>query len=74
AYFVQLGAMKNADKVTEIVGKLRSAGLRVYTSPSTPVQVKINRILVGQDASKDKMKGTHCELNQSSGLSGVLMV
>ncbi|MGK7293237.1 SPOR domain-containing protein, partial [Salmonella enterica] len=35
AYVVQLGALKNADKVNEIVGKLRSAGFRVYTSPST---------------------------------------
>ncbi|MCH5852310.1 SPOR domain-containing protein, partial [Salmonella enterica] len=38
AYVVQLGALKNADKVNEIVGKLRGAGFRVYTSPSTPVQ------------------------------------
>ena len=37
AYVVQLGALKNADKVNEIVGKLRGAGYRVYTSPSTPV-------------------------------------
>ncbi|VEB56504.1 DedD protein [Salmonella enterica subsp. enterica] len=42
AYVVQLGALKNADKVNEIVGKLRSAGFRVYTSPSTPVQGKNN--------------------------------
>ncbi|WP_341537080.1 SPOR domain-containing protein, partial [Enterobacter hormaechei] len=47
AYVVQLGALKNADKVNEVVGKLRSAGYRVYTSPSTPVQGKITRILVG---------------------------
>lgn len=73
AYVVQLGALKNADKVNEIVGKLRSAGVRVYTSPSTPVQGKITRILVGPDASKDKMKGSLGELKQISGLSGVVM-
>ncbi len=73
AYVVQLGALKNADKVNEIVGKLRSAGFRVYTSPSTPVQGKITRILVGPDASKDKMKGSLGELKQISGLSGVVM-
>lgn len=72
AYVVQLGALKNADKVNEIVGKLRSAGFRVYTS-STPVQGKITRILVGPDASKDKMKGSLGELKQISGLSGVVM-
>ena len=70
---VQLGALKNADKVNEVVSKLRSAGYRVYTSPSTPVQGKITRILVGPEASKDKLKGSLGELKQISGLSGVVM-
>lgn len=73
AYVVQLGALKNADKVNEIVGKLRGAGFRVYTSPSTPVQGKITRILVGPDASKDKLKSSLSELNSLSGLNGVVM-
>ena len=73
AYVVQLGALKNADKVNEVVGKLRGAGYRVYTSPSTPVQGKITRILVGPEASKDKLKGSLGELKQISGLSGVVM-
>ncbi|WP_312692408.1 cell division protein DedD [Kosakonia sp.] len=73
AYVVQLGALKNADKVNEIVGKLRGAGYRVYTSPGTPVQGKITRILVGPDASRDKLKGSLGELNQLSGLNGVVM-
>lgn len=73
AYVVQLGALKNADKVNEIVGKLRSAGFRVYTSPSTPVQGKVTRILVGPDASKDKLKSSLGELSSISGLNGVVM-
>ena len=73
AYVVQLGALKNADKVNEIVGKLRASGFKVYTSPSTPVQGKITRILVGPDTSKDKLKGQLGELKQISGLSGVVM-
>ena len=73
AYVVQLGALKNADKVNEIVGKLRASGFKVYTSPSTPVQGKITRILVGPEASKDKLKGSLGELKQISGLSGVVM-
>lgn len=73
AYVVQLGALKNADKVNEIVGKLRGAGFRVYTAPSTPVQGKITRILVGPDASKEKLKSSLGELNKLSGLSGVVM-
>lgn len=73
AYVVQLGALKNADKVNEVVGKLRGAGYRVYTSPSTPVQGKITRILVGPDASKDKLKSSLGDMKQISGLSGVVM-
>lgn len=73
AYVVQLGALKNADKVNEVVGKLRGAGYRVYTSPTTPVQGKITRILVGPDASRDKLKDSLGELKQISGLSGVVM-
>jgi len=73
AYVVQLGALKNADKVNEVVSKLRGAGYRVYTSPTTPVQGKITRILVGPDASKDKLKNSLGELKQISGLSGVVM-
>ncbi|MEW7311759.1 cell division protein DedD [Buttiauxella gaviniae] len=73
AYVVQLGALKNADKVNEIVGKLRASGFRAYTSPSTPVQGKITRILVGPDASKDKLKSSLSELNSISGLNGVVM-
>jgi DedD protein len=73
AYVVQLGALKNADKVNEIVGKLRGAGFKVYTSPTTPVQGKITRILVGPDASKDKLKSSLGELNSLSGLKGVVM-
>ena len=73
AWVVQLGALKNADKVNEIVGKLRGAGYRVYTSPTTPVQGKITRILVGPDASRDKLKNALGELQQLSGLNGVVM-
>ena len=73
AYVVQLGALKNADKVNEIVGKLRGAGFRVFTSPSTPVQGKITRILVGPDASRDKLKNSLGQLQKTSGLSGVVM-
>lgn len=73
AWVVQLGALKNADKVNEVVGKLRGAGFRVYTVPTTPVQGKITRILVGPDASKDKLKASLGDLQRLSGLSGVVM-
>ncbi|CAK8741884.1 Cell division protein DedD [Sodalis praecaptivus] len=72
AWVVQLGALKNADKVSEIVAKLRLSGYRVYTSPSAPVQGQITRIFVGPDASKEKLQSALGELNQLSGLNGQL--
>ncbi|XBS68652.1 cell division protein DedD [Acerihabitans sp. KWT182] len=72
AWVVQLGALKNAAKVTEIVAKLRLSGYRVYTVPSQPVAGQITRIFVGPDASKEKLQGALAELNQLSGLNGQL--
>lgn len=73
AYVVQLGALKNADKVNEIVAKLRTSGYRVYTLPSTPVQGNITRILVGPDTSRDKLQRSLGDLHQVSGLNGVIL-
>ncbi|PVZ85558.1 cell division protein DedD [Serratia sp. S1B] len=70
AYVVQLGALKNAAKVNEIVASLRLSGYRAYTVPSTPVQGAITRIYVGPDASKQKLQSSLPELNAISGLSG----
>ena len=72
AWVVQLGALKNAAKVTEISAKLRLSGYRVYTVPSQPVAGQITRIFVGPDASKDKLQASLPEMNQLSGLNGQL--
>ncbi|PWC15948.1 cell division protein DedD [Brenneria corticis] len=70
AYVVQLGALKNADKVNEIVAKLRLSGYRAYTVPATPVAGQITRIYVGPDASKQKLQSSLADLQRLSGLSG----
>ena len=72
AYVVQLGALKNASKVNEIVAQLRLSGYRAFTVPSTPVQGAITRIYVGPDASKAKMQAAVGELKNISGLGGVV--
>ncbi|WP_034944408.1 cell division protein DedD [Erwinia oleae] len=72
AYVVQLGALKNASKVNEIVAKLRLSGYRAFTVPSSPVQGQITRIYVGPDASKAKMQAAVGQLQGISGLSGVV--
>ena len=72
AYVVQLGALKNAAKVNEIVAQLRLSGYRAFTVPSTPVQGQITRIYVGPDASKAKLQSSLSELQGISGLGGVI--
>lgn len=70
AYVVQLGALKNAAKVNEIVAMLRLSGHRAFTVPATPVQGEITRLYVGPDASKQKLQSALPELNALSGLNG----
>lgn len=72
AYVVQLGALKNAAKVNEIVAKLRLSGYRAFTVPSTAVQGQITRIYVGPDASKANLQSSLSELQSVSGLGGVV--
>ncbi|MGV3346033.1 cell division protein DedD [Enterobacteriaceae bacterium LUAb1] len=72
AYVVQLGALKNAAKVNEVVAQLRLSGYRAWSVPSTPVQGELTRIYVGPDASKTKMQSAVSELKGISGLRGVV--
>ncbi|WP_127960126.1 cell division protein DedD [Serratia microhaemolytica] len=72
AYVVQLGALKNAAKVNEIIALLRLSGYRAYTLPTTPIQGEITRIYVGPDASKQKLQAALPELNAITGLRGEL--
>ncbi|MFC6377675.1 SPOR domain-containing protein [Tatumella terrea] len=72
AWVIQLGALKNAARVSEIVAQLRSAGFRAYSLPAEPVQGEINRILVGPDSSKSHLQSQVAELKSKTGLSGVI--
>lgn len=74
AFVVQVGALKNADKVNEIVTKLRQAGFKAYTLPSTPVQNTVTRIMVGPDASKEKLNASLNQLRSLSGLPGAYVM
>lgn len=73
AYVVQLGALKNAAKVNEIVAQLRLSGYRVFTVPSTPVQGQLTRIFVGPDASRQKLESALPELRSLSSLQGQIL-
>ncbi|CAM3667582.1 cell division protein DedD [Xenorhabdus thuongxuanensis] len=70
AYVVQLGALKNADKVDEIVARLRLSGHQVYTVPSSPIQGQLTRIYVGPNASRQTLESVLSELKELTGLQG----
>lgn len=70
AFVIQLGALKNAQSVTQIVGQLRGKGYRVYTLPATPVQGNLTRIMVGPDTSREKLQSQLSELSTLTGLNG----
>ncbi|WKX25545.1 cell division protein DedD [Tatumella ptyseos] len=73
AYVIQLGALRNASRVSEVVEQLRGAGFKAYSIPATPVQGQINRILVGPDTSKSHLQSQVAELKAKTGLFGVVM-
>lgn len=70
AYIVQLGALRNAEKVNEIVAKLRLSGYNTYTEPSSVVQGEVTRIFVGPEVSREKLQTALPELNRLSALDG----
>ncbi|SFN30711.1 DedD protein [Izhakiella capsodis] len=72
AWVVQLGALKNASRVNEIIAQLRLSGYRAYTIPATPIQGQITRIYVGPDVNRAKMQSAVSELKTISGLGGVV--
>ncbi|WP_241622946.1 cell division protein DedD [Rosenbergiella australiborealis] len=73
AYVLQLGAFRNASRVSEVVEQLRGAGFKAYSVPSTPVQGQINRILVGPDTSISHLQSQAAELKAKTGLIGAVM-
>ena len=72
AYILQLGALKNANKVNKIVTQLRLSGYHVFTKPLSPIQGEITRIYIGPDFSKLKLKSVLTEVKHLSGLIGIV--
>ncbi|MGL6147134.1 MAG: cell division protein DedD [Plesiomonas sp.] len=70
AYVVQLGALKNADKVNELLGKLRAGGYKAYSQPSPAASGQLNRIYVGPDTSKEKLLFALDDMQRLTGLRG----
>ncbi len=70
AWVVQLGALKNAAKVEEIIAKMHLSGYPVYTVPARPVSGKVTRIYIGPNASKAELQSMLPRLKELTGLQG----
>ncbi|HGJ5874273.1 MULTISPECIES: cell division protein DedD [Arsenophonus] len=70
AYVIQLGVLKNAAKVEEIIARLRLSGYQVYTEPTIPVNGQLTRIFIGPNASREKLQSSLPELKDLTGLQG----
>ncbi|HEJ9577114.1 TPA: cell division protein DedD [Proteus mirabilis] len=70
AWVVQLGALKNAAKVEEIIAKMHLFGYPVYTVPARPVSGKVTRIYIGPNASKAELQAMLPRLKELTGLQG----
>lgn len=70
AWVVQLGALKNAAKVEEIIAKMHLSGYPVYTVPARPVSGKVTRIYIGPNASKAELQAMLPRLKELTGLQG----
>lgn len=70
AWVIQLGALKNASKVEEIVAKMHLSGYSVYTVPKRPMADKVTRIYIGPSASKSELQAILPHLKELTGLNG----
>ncbi|WP_193016188.1 cell division protein DedD [Proteus sp. FME41] len=70
AWVVQLGALKNAAKVEEIIAKMHFSGYPVYTVPARPVTGQMTRIYIGPSASKSELQAILPHLKELTGLQG----
>nr|WP_231135703.1 cell division protein DedD [Proteus terrae] len=70
AWVVQLGALKNAAKVEEIIAKMHFSGYPVYIIPARPVAGQVTRIYIGPSASKSELQAILPHLKELTGLQG----
>lgn len=70
AWVVQLGALKNAAKIEEIIAKMHFSGYPVYTIPARPVAGQVTRIYIGPSASKSELQAILPHLKELTGLQG----
>lgn len=73
SYILQLGVLKNANRVNELVSTLRTNGFNAYSIPAPPLANHENRILLGPSDSKDQLKRLQAKIKLTLKLDGIIM-
>ncbi|QIQ20638.1 SPOR domain-containing protein [Zophobihabitans entericus] len=72
-YSIQLAALKNRQKIEELVAMLRLHNYDVYTDPAVPKQDQIIRLLVGPYPSKEQAELVSLDLKNLTKLNGFIV-
>lgn len=73
AFVIQLGVFRNANSVRELVNQLQGEGFRAYASPVTTSSGELTRLMVGPDASKDRLEAQLKQLESLTKLKGKVL-
>lgn len=72
-YSIQLVALKNKQKIEELVALLRLHNYDVYTDPKDPVENQIIRLFIGPYSSKDQAELVILDLKNLTKLQGIIV-
>lgn len=69
-WLIQLGAFRNAERVTELVDELQNAGFPAYSRTAGGRGSELTLLLVGPDMDRDELAAQLPELEELTGLEG----
>jgi len=72
SYNIRLGTFKNSAAVDDLVKKIRKSGFDAYRLPRYKQAGKLNRLYVGPNVDKNKLKRLLPKLEEITGLKGVI--
>ncbi|XKM13880.1 SPOR domain-containing protein [Orbaceae bacterium ac157xtp] len=71
-YVIQLVALKNKQKIEELIALLKLNNYDVFTIPSKPIDGQLTRLIVGPFASKRQAELVMMDLNNLTKLNGFI--
>lgn len=72
SWSIRLGTFKNSAAVDDLVKKIRQSGFDAYRLPRYQQKGQLNRLYVGPNVDKNKLKSLLPKLKEITGLEGVI--